>query len=313
MPDYRAIAADKARKYGLPVWFFVNQIGAESNFDPNALSPAGASGIAQIMPGTAEAWGVDPSDPEAALDAAAREMAKYVDQFGLEGALRAYNAGPGAVERSKSFDETNAYVRKIMGGKRDVGPTQPTAAPGVGTPSVGSTSKPNPFPQIAALGTGQKGPYAETLSRGWDLLGKIWEQKYGGQQASPATPSLAQATGVSTTGGEGGLGGLREAFYDPVGGWDNGQSIGPIGGHGTHGHFGGGPKTISRIITAAQKAGLRPGENAAVGPVGSGHTEGSWHFRHNNRGGVDVTDPDPDSGTSLDDFFRDILRRARWK
>jgi hypothetical protein len=117
MADLRAVARAKAKKYGLDPGVFERQIQQESGFNPKIRSPAGALGIAQIMPATARGWGVNPLNPSQALDAAARNMARYVQQFGsYEKALRAYNAGPGNVERSKSFAETNNYVRKILGG-----------------------------------------------------------------------------------------------------------------------------------------------------------------------------------------------------
>lgn len=118
MADYRAEARRVAKRHGLDPDIFERQIGQESGFNPHAKSPAGALGIAQIMPATAKAWGVDPSDPVASLDAAARSMAHYVRQFGsYDKALRAYNAGPGNVDESKGFAETNAYVKAILGGR----------------------------------------------------------------------------------------------------------------------------------------------------------------------------------------------------
>ena len=125
--DYRAIARQKAIKYGLLPVVFERQIDTESGFDPNAISSAGARGIAQIMPETAKSWGVNPDDPIAALDAAAKNMAGFIKTHGglttndpakmraaYEKGLRAYNAGPGAVEKSKNYPETNRYVKKII-------------------------------------------------------------------------------------------------------------------------------------------------------------------------------------------------------
>jgi hypothetical protein len=128
---------------------FERQIQQESGFDPTISSPAGAQGIAQIMPATAKSWGVDPLKPRQALDAAARHMAEYVKQFGsYEDALRAYNAGPGAVDASKNYAETNNYVRTILGGASPnpgaVHPNRPVnGAPGAvrvgGQPGSGVT------------------------------------------------------------------------------------------------------------------------------------------------------------------------------
>ena len=116
--DYRAMAAREARRYGLDPHIFIRQIKQESGFNPNARSPAGATGIAQIMPDTARAWGVNPNDPKAALRAAAKNMAQYVKKYGsYENALRAYNAGPGAIEKSKGYSETNHYVQTILRGR----------------------------------------------------------------------------------------------------------------------------------------------------------------------------------------------------
>ena len=57
-------------------------------------------------------------DPKAALNAAAKNMAAYVKKYGgYENALRAYNAGPGAIERVKGYAETNKYVSTILGGE----------------------------------------------------------------------------------------------------------------------------------------------------------------------------------------------------
>lgn len=149
--DFRQIARQKAEKYGLLPQVFERQIEAESNFNPRAVSSAGARGIAQIMPSTAKGWGVNPDDPVAALDAAAKNMAAYTKTFlggkppgeetdpvklreATEKALRAYNAGPGAVEASRRYAETNAYVNKIIGADKfsftqALGATQDSSAP----------------------------------------------------------------------------------------------------------------------------------------------------------------------------------------
>jgi soluble lytic murein transglycosylase-like protein len=92
---------------------------AESGFDPRAVSPAGALGIAQFMPDTAAAYGLrDPFDPAAAIDAQAHLMSDLLGQFGDTSlALAAYNAGPGAVQACTCvppYPETQAYVARIL-------------------------------------------------------------------------------------------------------------------------------------------------------------------------------------------------------
>ena len=118
--DYRALAIQAASRYGIPEDLFLRQIQQESSWNPNALSPAGAIGLGQLMPGTAADLGVDPRDPAQNLDGAARYMRQQHDKFGdWELALAAYNAGPGNVQKHGGvppFAETQNYVQKIMGG-----------------------------------------------------------------------------------------------------------------------------------------------------------------------------------------------------
>jgi len=118
--DLRAVARQAAISVGLDPVIFVRQIQAESGFDRDARSPAGAHGIAQITPATAQSWGVDTSDPVASLQVAAEHMAGYVQKYGdYAMALAAYNAGPRSVERYGGvppYAETQRYIAKILGG-----------------------------------------------------------------------------------------------------------------------------------------------------------------------------------------------------
>ncbi len=116
--DFRKVALREAKLAGIRrPELFVRQIAAESGFQPCARSGAGAMGIAQIMPGTARSWHVDPYNPNHALRVAARKMARYERHYGSYSvALAAYNAGPGAVEQYGGvppYPETREYVRKI--------------------------------------------------------------------------------------------------------------------------------------------------------------------------------------------------------
>ena len=121
------IARQDALRVGISPDIFVRQINQESGFNPYAISPAGAIGIAQFMPGTAAAMGINPRDPVAALGGAARLMAQYIRQYGGDyaKALAAYNAGPGTVAfavymggwnwRAFLPYETKNYIRVILG------------------------------------------------------------------------------------------------------------------------------------------------------------------------------------------------------
>jgi hypothetical protein len=117
---FRRPLIESAARHGVSAALLAAQLMAESNFNPAAVSSAGAQGIAQFMPATAAAYGLDdPFDPEAAIDAQARMMGELLSRFGaVELALAAYNAGPGAVEPCgciPSYPETQAYVARIMG------------------------------------------------------------------------------------------------------------------------------------------------------------------------------------------------------
>ena len=109
-----------AQRWGVSAHLLAAQLYAESNFNPFARSPAGAEGIAQFTPGTAEAVGLaDPFDPGAAIDAQAHLMRDLLGRFGsVPLALAAYNAGPGAVAGCgciPPFPETRSYVARILG------------------------------------------------------------------------------------------------------------------------------------------------------------------------------------------------------
>ena len=108
-----------AARWNVSAALLAGQLMAESGFDPNAGSPAGAQGIAQFMPSTAAAYGLDdPYDPVAAIDAEAHLMSDLLRQFGSpELALAAYNAGPAPVEACHcvpAYPETQAYVTRIL-------------------------------------------------------------------------------------------------------------------------------------------------------------------------------------------------------
>jgi len=110
-----------ARKYGIDPALLKGLIRQESNFNPNAKSPAGAAGLCQLMPGTAASLGCsNPLDPAQAIDAGAKYLSQQLKAFGgdVRKALAAYNAGPGAVQRYGGvppYAETQNYVRAVMG------------------------------------------------------------------------------------------------------------------------------------------------------------------------------------------------------
>ncbi len=107
-----------AAEHGVPARLLSAVAKVESGYRADAVSPAGARGLMQIMPGTARELGVDPMDPARAVDGAARLLKSHLRTFGsTELALAAYNAGPGAVRKHDGippYEETQGYVRKVM-------------------------------------------------------------------------------------------------------------------------------------------------------------------------------------------------------
>jgi transglycosylase-like protein with SLT domain/D-alanyl-D-alanine carboxypeptidase-like protein/putative Flp pilus-assembly TadE/G-like protein len=109
-----------AQRWNVGAALLAAQLYAESNFNPFAQSPAGAQGIAQFMPGTAAALGLEnPFDAAQAIDVQAHLMHDLLRQFGsVPLALAAYNAGPAAVQRCgciPPYPETRGYVARILG------------------------------------------------------------------------------------------------------------------------------------------------------------------------------------------------------
>jgi soluble lytic murein transglycosylase-like protein len=125
MPDrrvWRPIVNAAAQAQGLPADFLDRVLWQESMYFPLAQSPAGAQGIAQFMPGTANERGLaDPFDPKIAIPAAAAYLRALERRFGSLGlAAAAYNAGPRVVSRWLTGEvelprETAAYVRSVTG------------------------------------------------------------------------------------------------------------------------------------------------------------------------------------------------------
>lgn len=128
--DYRETARQIAIEEGVDPDLFLRLVGAESSFNPDSVSSKGATGLAQLMPGTAAELGVDPTDPIQNLRGGARYLRQQLDEFGDPVlALAAYNAGPGNVRKYGGvppFAETQNYVAKIMGdyGGQGTTPTQ---------------------------------------------------------------------------------------------------------------------------------------------------------------------------------------------
>ncbi|ALI54468.1 lytic transglycosylase domain-containing protein [Celeribacter marinus] len=114
-----AVARETARRHGVPSDLFLRLVQQESGWNPTARSHAGATGLAQLMPGTARLLGVNINDPAQNLSGGARYLRMMYEKFGnWRLALAAYNAGPQAVEKYGGvppYKETRNYVRIIWG------------------------------------------------------------------------------------------------------------------------------------------------------------------------------------------------------
>ena len=120
-------ARSDAHAAGIPPVLFVQQTNQESGFNPSEVSPAGAIGIAQFMPGIAAGLGIDPWNPYQSLQGAAQLMSRYARNYGGDyaKALAAYNGGTGNLQRAMQQcgaawlscepAETQHYIYVIMG------------------------------------------------------------------------------------------------------------------------------------------------------------------------------------------------------
>jgi len=117
--DPRTMVRDAARRSGLPPEFVESVAQVESGFRPNAVSPKGALGVMQLMPGTARTLGADPRDTAQNIDAGARLLRELLLKYDgdVVKALAAYNAGEGAVDKYQGlppYNETRWYVKKVI-------------------------------------------------------------------------------------------------------------------------------------------------------------------------------------------------------
>ncbi len=117
--EWQGRVAELAAKYDISPALLEALVWQESRWRTGAVSPVGARGLAQLMPGTAREMGVDSASPSANLEGGARYLRIQLDSFGgdIEKALAAYNAGPGRVKRAGGIPritETQRYVAAIM-------------------------------------------------------------------------------------------------------------------------------------------------------------------------------------------------------
>lgn len=144
--DYSSVAQAAAEKYGVPFSLFRSVIDTESQWNPFAVSSAGAYGLGQLLPSTAQGLGRNIYDPTDNLNGSAQYLAQLKGQFGnWTDAVGAYNAGPGKWQKvlagtAQEPAETSAYVAKVFSGATGYGYT---GGPAAAIPSGGGATSYN--------------------------------------------------------------------------------------------------------------------------------------------------------------------------
>ena len=148
--QYDAWIKESAERNGIPANLLSAMIDQESSYDPNAKSDAGAIGLAQLMPSTAEELGVDPTDPQQAIEGGARYLKQKYDKYGnWHEALEAYNGGDGNV----GTKETKAHADKVLSKAGDI--------------STESSHKGSSFAQDVVANASSDKPYVEDFFAGF--------------------------------------------------------------------------------------------------------------------------------------------------
>ena len=261
MPNYELAAERAARKHGIDPRIFKAMIRAESNFNPQAGSPAGARGIAQFMPATARAYGVNLDDGRVSddLDGAARYIKANLQRTGgnYHQALSIYNSGQPDKYRAGGYPETIAYVNKIMGGRKNE-----TLAEG------GGRSTPSEDGQRTRTRTVTTSPGVDNSQARAQLLTRFLQSK----SANPVDMALQfrqlQDVAPTTKTVTGTVGGTNRNSRD-----DDGGSRGPTSGNFTvspGANRAGVPMTsaIKQVLAAMTRSGRR----VNVG-TGSNHSQ----------------------------------------
>lgn len=230
-------------------------MAVESNFRNVNYGDRDSLGVLQQRP--SQGWG-PPGNP-------AQDIQQFLQR--ARATSKGFAGTPGqlaqAVQRSafpERYDQRMNQVRELLGGGGGMPGLEPTTA---------SSAAPNNARLSALRGALGQGPLAMVRAL----------------QAVKSTPTPQDPLGgvvspVQPTGATNGRFSPEELFYDPLGAWDNGKRIAPIGGHSDHVHLSeSNPADMLRAINLARKLGLTVRENPWVDPVDPVHTQGSFHYK----------------------------------
>ena len=194
--QYEPIFDEASRTYGVSKSLLLAVAKAESNFDMNSVSHAGAQGIMQLMPGTAKTLGVKNAfDPYENIMGGAKLLRDNIKSFGsVPLALAAYNAGPGAVKKYGGvppYKETQNYVKKIMA---DLGDSANRVMSHFSY--KGNTSSTAALDGGASLGGDLSSSLSQTLSTMTSL-----SSLFGGSSQGAGGSGLSALSGLNGSGG----------------------------------------------------------------------------------------------------------------
>jgi hypothetical protein len=312
-----------ARRRGIDPDIFERQLGHESNFDENAVSHAGARGVAQFMPATAKGMGVDLNDGRALddIDGAARLMASYLRKYGnWKDALTAYNAGPGRVGNDQLPAETINYISRILDGKNPKASGKENGKSAVGLGSVKKGTPPRY--EHGAMKTDEDAALVDALLSGKGNIlqaalhgiqsGQYTTQgpgKWVGGKGAEYVPGEGEEAASSSRGG-GKKFNIRELFWngDRAVNVDDNRRVpkGYVSGHTDHVHVAVDSDAARReVLKLVAKHGLQ-----ITSEGGGKHAPGSYHYQRTKRGksrGIDIGG-DPKRMAA---FAADVARRRK--
>lgn len=307
MAGWQQIARQAAQRHGVDPNIFVRQIQAESGGNPNAVSPAGAIGIAQFIPSTARQFGINPRNPVQSLDAAAKYMAQNLRRTGgnYAQALSLYNSG--RPDGYKTIAETRGYVQKILAGKNPTGGGGGGGGAGTTIPGLGALKLTTAQVVPGADRSAARRQITAQYLLGRPSLGRLLQLQQGllANQDDPSTVKLGSRTlpgqqPITIGGGPPPAGkGLKTFEGKPVAAW-----IAPILQYarrqGWKGTITSGYRSVAeqaRIYNSGQRPAAKPGQS-------------NHQFTGYPGGAVDVSDPQGLAAVIARSKYRGLLTWA---